>query len=335
MRTVVDQADFLPQEIRPAELLAEYETLVARDLKNMSNRGMLIELTACPACGSSAARPAFSRHDFKYVECGDCGTLWVCNRPSSELVRSFYRDSTAGHFWQERLAPATAAARAARIVRPRIEWMTDSLQEYHPHGKAISDVGTQLAIFAAQFGKLHGFPRKMIIAPLAAISSPGVEVIETPLEMLGLKDELDAVSLFDTLDRSSNVPALIDSVHSALVPGGLLFLTGILSSGFDIQTLWDKSATIFPPDRLNVFSATGLQELLQRHNFKILEFSTPGAFDLNMVARAHELDRSIVLPRFVETLLRHGEEDKLRFQSYLQSALLSSFGRVLAQKVAP
>jgi hypothetical protein len=82
-----------------------------------------------------------------------------------------------------------------------------------------------------------------------------------------------------------------------------------------------------------VFSATGLQALLARHGFEILEFSTPGAFDLKTVARAAEASPGLTLPRFVSTLLRHrGEDERLAFQHFLQSALLSSFGRVAARK---
>lgn len=332
MRTIFDQAGYLPQEVRPAELLAEYQQLVARDLKALSSREPLTEQAKCPGCGSSQSRPAFSRFGCDYVECTSCATLWVRKRPSASVVREFYKNSEAERFWQERLAPATVSARASRIVAPRIDWMTDSIQEYHPRARVIADVSTQLAIFADRFAGMKGFDRRIVIEPLASISVPGLEVVDRPIEELDHANTLDIVSLFDVADRSSDVEAVIGAVHRALGSGGLVFLTGILSTGFDIQTLWDRAATIFPPDRLNVFSVAGLTQLLERRGFEILEFSTPGAFDVKSVERACKNDPDIVLPRFVETLLRRGEDDHLRFQNFLQAALLSSFGRVVARK---
>jgi hypothetical protein len=333
MRTVIDNYDYIPQEIQPAELLAEYQRLVQRDLANLIARNPTVRVAACPACGASASRRAFARYGLDYSECVECGSLWVPDRLSPETVRSFYRDSEAERFWQERLARVTAAARIERIVKPRLEWMMDTIQEHRPKSRSLADVGTQLEAFAQSLSGLESFERVLAIEPLARTLPAQIEVVDQPLETLGITAAFDVVTLFDVLDRTSDVEALIDAVRRVLQPGGLVFITGMLASGFDIQTLWDRAEAIFPPDRLNVFSVKGLSALLARHDFEVLEFSTPGAFDVKSVARALERDPNLPLPRFVSVLLRHcGEDERQRFQSYLQSALLSSFGRVAARK---
>jgi SAM-dependent methyltransferase len=335
VRTVIDNPDFLPQDVRPAELLAQYKALVERDVGALFLRHATMRVASCPGCGAAAAKPAFARYGLKYLECDACGTLWIGDRPSSEVVRSFYRNSEAERFWQTHLARVTAEARIARIVKPRLEWMLDSIQEHRPRARAIADVGTQLDVFAEHLAALDRFARMTVVEPIAQLVAGRLEVIEESLDTAGLVDAFDVVALFDVLDRTSDVEALMGAAHRALEPGGLVFITGILASGFDVQVLWDRAEMIFPPDRLNAFSATGLEALIARHGFDILEFSTPGAFDLKTVARALDADPALPVPRFVSTLLRRrGEDEHLRFQNFLQSALLSSFARVLARKRA-
>lgn len=332
MRTVIDNRDFLAEDIRPDALLAEYKALVERDVAAMAPQaGATMPL--CPGCGADSATPAFSRYGFDYAECSACGTLWIVRRPPSAAIRAFYRTSDAERFWQTRLAEATADARASHIVAPRIDWMIDSIQEHRPDSAVVADVGTQLDVFASRLATLDRFQRRLIVDPVATVTASGVEVLDQPFESVGFDGVLDVASLYDVLDRTADPAELLTAVFRALKPGGLLFATGILASGFDIQTLWEKAETVFPPDRLNVFSVTGLQALLARHDFEILELSTPGAFDLKAVARAAEADPTLTLPRFVRTLLRHRDTaERQQFQAFLQSTLLSSFGRVLARK---
>ncbi len=333
MRTIVETVDYLPQDIRPADLMAEYKRLVARDVAELVVPAADVTVDACPGCGSTASEPAFERFGLGYADCSACGTLWVARRPPAAVLRAFYRDSEAERFWQSRLARATSSQRVHRIIEPRIDWLVDSVQEYRPDAAVMADVSTHLEVFAEHLARLQRFRRRLLIDPIAEVAADGLEIIAQPLETLGLEAELDAITLFDVLDHSSDADAVLAAAHRALKPGGLCFLTGILSSGFDIQVLWDRADTILPPDRLTMFSATGLQALLDRHGFETLEFSTPGAFDLKAVARAADADPALPLPRFVRTLLtRRDAVDHQRFQGFLQSALLSSFGRVLVRR---
>ncbi len=109
-------------------------------------------------------------------------------------------------------------------------------------------------------------------------------------------------------------------------PGGLCFLTSISISGFDLQVLWNNSNSIFPPDRMNVFSIEGLTALLERHGFECIELSTPGLLDVEIVANAYRQNPSMRLPRFVKYMLdKRDSETYQSFQEFLQRNRLSSF----------
>ena len=145
--------------------------------------------------------------------------------------------------------------------------------------------------------------------------------------------EVDVVTIFEVADRIADVNNLFEKIYGMLRENGLCFMTGILISGFDLQTLWDKAENIFPPDRLNVFSVEGLKTLFNRHNFECLEFSTPGILDVENTEKAVERDPNIKISRFMDYLLQNrGADTKQSFQEFLQQNLLSSYGRVLLKK---
>ena len=110
-------------------------------------------------------------------------------------------------------------------------------------------------------------------------------------------------------------------------------IINILISGFDLQTLWEDSENLYPPDRLNVFSVAGLKKLFERHGFECLEFSTPGILDVEIVAKALRKKPKCELPRFIKYILQSKNDNiKRAFQEFLQANLLSSYSRILVRK---
>jgi hypothetical protein len=72
---------------------------------------------------------------------------------------------------------------------------------------------------------------------------------------------------------------------------------------------------------------------VERAGLELVELSTPGQLDLQLVKHASEQDPSIQLPSFVRHLIDH--RDRLAhddFQAFLQKHRLSSHVRVAAKK---
>ena len=144
---------------------------------------------------------------------------------------------------------------------------------------------------------------------------------------------LGAVSAFEKIEHQHEPLALAGELAGLLAPGGLLFLTLRTRSGFDVQVLWDKAPYIFIPEHLNLLSIAGIRALLDRAGFDVVELSTPGQLDIELVRHARDADDSIELPRFLNELL--DQRDALAhddFQSFLQKHRLSSHVRVAAMK---
>ncbi len=334
MKNIVISDEFTAKDFKPSSLLKEYLQLTEKDTAVLFAKGL--KASACPGCGSAAGNKAFVKFGLNYQRCAQCRTLYVAPRPSDTDIERFYKDSAARRFWNDNVYKNTAGSRQAKIIKPRLQWIEDSTQEYLPKARTYVDINANQPGYIKEIGTLSVFQTKTLLNPLvpltAGADAPGVEVrAEAWWQAQG---QWDAVSLFEVLDHTSDVNALMGQVHGFLPQGGLCFLTAILASGFDISILGEHADNIYAPDRLNVFSAEGLKQLMARHGFEILEFSTPGILDVDMVARAVRDNVQVTLSPFLrDVVLNSDAEVRRSFQEFLQSNLLSSYGRMLIRKI--
>ncbi len=319
MKTVVSLQDLVDLEIHPGALLEEFHALTRSSVAALAS-GPLLDVP-CPACGGRGSSPAFSKLGLAYRLCGTCGSLFVSPRPAAAALAEYAQSSPAAIFWRERILDETRAARLDKLIRPRAEWVIDALAEHRPAARAGLDVSGQGLAFLTELGAQS--------PALGSLTS--ADPHETPWAIEGL----DFVTAFDALDRAPDVPALVAAVRATLKPGGLFFVTAPSISGFDLQVLWDRSPTITPPDKLNVLSMDGLSRLFRAPDWKLIELSTPGMFDVENVRQAMLATPGADWPRGVrEIVLQRDEAARLEFQEYLQRHRLASFARLVAERRA-
>jgi hypothetical protein len=148
----------------------------------------------------------------------------------------------------------------------------------------------------------------------------------------GNNHRVQAAVLLESLDRVDDPVKLLQAVAAKLNDGGLLFLTSLISSGFDLAVLGIRDLYLYPPDRANCFSLQGLERLLPRAGFVPIEISTPGILDVEIVQAHLRHDPAIPLSSFERALLASGEETQRAFQAFLQENRMSSFARIVGKK---
>lgn len=335
MKNIVISDEYNAVDLKPSELLQKYIALSEQDVRHRLSSSTL-KNCACPGCGSSRGVKSFEKFSLNYQECADCHTLYIAPRPSDETLNEYYLKGEARTFWREQLTKATDKKRKEKIIKPRFQWVLESTREYFPSAKVWMDVNTSQAGYIDAMADADIFDRKILLNPylrLEARDHERVNVVQQPWWQVRYKEEIDVVSLFEVADHTADAAGLFRSVYRMLKPDGLCFMTAILASGFDIQTLWNQADNLYPPDRLNVFTVKGLKALFEQNGFECLEFSTPGILDLEIVANALARNPQLDIPRFVRHLLENGSEEAKRgFQEFLQSAQLSSYGRILLRK---
>lgn len=332
MKNIVIFDDYHERDLKPPALLREYLRLSERDVAAFLLTAPLREVP-CPACRSSRTEAAFEKWGMAYKECDDCGTLYVSPRPDDEVLSRYDAESEARRYWRETLAPGSGDARREKIVKPRSEWVVDSTREHRPDARAYADVSTSQPAYVEELAEEGLFERVALVDPAIAPSETAVaRGVTVARSADGTTQRFDVVTLLEVADRTSDVESLFVRVLGMLGQGGLLFMTDVLASGFDIQMLWERAENVFPPDRLNVFTVEGLRALFERHGLEPLEFSTPGILDVEIVSAAVERDPGARLPRFARALLRRGPEVRRAFQEFLQAELFSSYGRALVKR---
>ena len=325
-------------EIRPQQLFNRYLELSQQDIARFFSNHKRFEEISCPACGSDQREPGLVKFDFIYVLCRRCGSLYLSPRPTAAMYDLYYQESESVQFWSTHFFKETAEARRQKIFRPRAQVVDQWSKECggEPGGGGLFvDIGSGYGIFLDEIKRLKRFDRILGIeqAPNLARTcrERGFEVIEKKIEEIAAR-EVEAVfaTAFEVLEHVFNPLEFLQSAGRVLRRGGILMFTTLTVSGFDIQVLWENSKSIYPPHHINLLSVEGMGRLIERSGMQLLDLSTPGELDVDIVKNICAENRVIQLPRFAASII--GASDKVRqnFQKFIRQNRLSSHIRVIA-----
>jgi hypothetical protein len=337
MKTIVSVQEISEFDIKPHAEVARWRALVEAEIaQRWADRSGWIHVD-WPTCKQKDAIPAFERYGIAYVECSACGSLYAPFRPSEDELWAWYRESAPARFWREQILLASEEARREKVTRPRTDWVLDGIAEYVPYARRLVDISPYgrglVDLLAAENTGLVDLVVAGMTADLEGVSTPRVHVQPTRVADLPGHGPADVIVAIDALDRAFDLGALVGAFEQLLAPGGLVFATATVASGFEIQTLWERSPTIIPPDKLNLPTVEGLQQIFAAPTWEIIELSTPGMFDVEMVRRAIEAEPDALWPRMVRALVeRTDAAGCTALVELLQSRRLTSFARLVVRK---
>lgn len=324
------------EEIRKRDVFNKYLELVEKDVKDFFEFNSFIE-TNCPACGSSDFFFEFEKLSFKYVSCKKCSTLFVNPRPPFEVLKEFYSNSPSTNFWVNEFFKPVAEMRRKKMFKPRAKYISKVIDKNK--SLVIGDIGAGFGLFLEELRKMLPDNRYIAIEPSGEMADICIgKELETKCMCLEDIDDLergfDLLTTFELSEHLFEPVSFFKKTYSLLKPEGCLCLTTLNGKGFDIMLLWEKSKSVAPPHHLNFFNPTSIRLLLERIGFEIIEISTPGMLDWDIVEGMIK-NEGIKQGKFWDLLAKEGSEMcKKELQNWIAKNNLSSHMRILAKKSA-
>ena len=295
-------------EIRPPGILEAFLTLAEADIPRFFPQRGRTEI-ACPACGGASA-PAFTKHGFQYDECPACLTLFVNPRPSAEAFFDYYRNADSCKFWATTFYKATAEARRETLWKPKSAAVRNALASLGCDNATVIDIGGGYGIFAEEYRRLTGC-EVVVVEPspelAAACRRRNLHVVEQFLETVTSADlpyGRRAFVSFELFEHLHDPGVFCGNLFRLMAPGDLLLFTTLSGTGLDIRVLWENSKAVSPPHHLNFLNPRSIKIFLERVGFRVLEVSTPGKLDVDILRN----NKSLIHDRFWRTFLEAGAE---------------------------
>jgi hypothetical protein len=332
MERAIVHSDLKKQEIQPQSLMDNYLDLLSKDIEKMLPLGSLQD-ASCPVTGEKEVKNHFSKMGMQYNISHTHGNIYISPRPSFEKLRQFYRKSEARKFWLTELWPQTQEIRQEKIILPQLEWAYGFIAQYS--GKKEMELAEYYPNHWGYYNsakEIFNESRYSLVEPLFDPEAADMSVQSLVTTEKVMDDSLDAVFLFEALDRSVDPLKLLQKASNSLKEGGLCFITSLMSSGFEVKLLAEKSEIFVPPERMNILSYEGMNALIEKtDSFNILEFSTPGVLDIpNVVDRLEDLNNSSFFKYIFDERQDLGIISS--FQDYLQINRLGTFARLVLRK---
>lgn len=325
-------------ELCPDDLLAGQEAAFARDIERLHQRISEFVEVDCPACGGTSSESKFEKFGFSFRSCSVCATIYMSPRPSPEVMADYYANSENYAYWAKYIFPASEATRREKIHKPWLDRVIGYCDRFEVPRGTLLEVGPGFGTFAEVTTSSGAFAEVIAIEPTpemaAACRMRGVHVIEKRVE--DVADDIRAVDVvvcFEVIEHLFDPAKFVLQCAALICPGGLLVLSCPNGLGFDIFMLGSKALAV-DAEHVNLFNPDSLSHLLDRAGFDVLEASTPGRLDAELVRDAVMMgDFDISSDPFLKRIMID-DWDRLGwpFQQFLAANNLSSHMWVAARR---
>jgi 2-polyprenyl-3-methyl-5-hydroxy-6-metoxy-1,4-benzoquinol methylase len=340
LMTKEKKINFSENDIRPKSLVDGQRKAFLADVASLiKNRNGFIKVP-CPSCGSAEYVQKFEKYGFTYVGCKKCETLYTNPRPTPKILDDFYAHSKGYEYWNKYTFPASEKMRRNKIFVPRVNRILDICKKYGVNTNSILEVGNGFGTFCEELLTRKIFRRVAGVEPTPDLAKTcrkkGIEVFESLFEKTKFKktDKFDIIANFEVIEHLFDPKEFIRKCNSLLKKGGLLVLTCPNSKGFDFEVL-GKECNNIDHEHLNYFNPKSIKLLALNNGFEVLEISTPGRLDAELVrTKILEGFFDVSNQKFLQTVLIDSW-DSLgeKFQDFLVENKLSSSMWMVAKKV--
>jgi len=233
-------------------------------------------MARCYLCDSANIAPAFTKNNYRYLRCRDCGLYRLdLEEPYQDFLNRYY---DKGYFTGDPKRCAYVNYRdEERTLKKNMHIYLDEILKYKKGGSLL-DVGSSIGFFL-ELAQDKGFDVRGIDVSAYAVKNavPTVKDAITRSDLLHADfapGSFDVITMFDVIEHLQDPRAELKKAHKLLKEGGILtFETGNQASLW--AKAWGKHWHFFaPPQHLFVYSAQHLKTLLDQAGFTIRSVSS-------------------------------------------------------------
>jgi 2-polyprenyl-3-methyl-5-hydroxy-6-metoxy-1,4-benzoquinol methylase len=250
----------------------------------------------CAICDSLEARPVYRKFDLTVSRCARCGLVLATPRATRDEIWGRY---SPGYFWDEYL-PAHGVV-DGRFDLARFDAVHAPMLELIAHDAApgrMLEVGTGAGFFMKAAERAGWNVAGIEVSQEAVVFARerlGLDVRQGSAEELRYPDgSFDLAVLFEVIEHLLDPLRALQSVRSAVKPGGRVLLSTPNFGALSRRILGRQWAVISPAEHLYYFTETSLARLLARAGFTDVRFERQyRGFDLQgtvNVGCTHEPD---------------------------------------------
>ena len=334
MRKVVLLNDLDISDIISNTLYKEYVQLLEEDVACTLSGKDLLNNIVCPACSEKGVKASYDNLGMIFNICSKCGSHYLNPRPEEDTLNNFYENSKACKFWRKETLNLSDS-NLYYIYGPRVHWISGLVDEFIVDEPRLLDIGTKYPYLIKHllsdeniFKDINVFDQKLFeckdLLPLE------VNVLD---DVYKCKQKVNVITAFETIERMTSPQKLFDWAKCICQQGGLLLLTTASCSGFEYQVLGDKAPNINPINRMNLFTIEALKKCIEDSGFELIELSTPGRLDVEIVRQIINSCEDVGVDPFWKYFFNFRDKHALHsLQTFLQMNLLSSHVRIAARK---
>jgi len=324
-------------EIRPLDVMVDQSAAMQHDVDWMNDRKAEFVRVACPACGGERATALYEKYGLDQVKCQDCSTQYITPRPTAKMLADFYGQSENYKYWAKYVFPASREVRQEKLFRPRAKKIGDVAKKILKESKNLTllEVGAAHGMFCEEAKKTGVFAKVVGIEPTPDLAQVcrdlGIHVIEAPYEQVALDEKVDVIAHFEVIEHLFDPKAFMDWSYEQCCSGGLVFLTCPNIEGFETSILGKHSGAV-DNEHMNLFTPSSLSLLMERCGFEVIEISTPGVLDVEIVQNA--ISDGLIKSSDIDPMLRAMMAPELgdQLQAFLTKNKLSSNMQIIARK---
>lgn len=300
---------YFEQELKIAEQFA-------RDhLKRSDKRGK------CVVCGGMLSG-FYEKWGIRYLRCVDCHS--VVADVEEDDVREYIQLKELKEIRLSNQYQENGTVNRQQRWEELLEWLKFRMFRYcgRSSGFSVLDYGTRWKGLVDLL-KESDFCESYELRDSILTDIKGTSVSEPPA---------DIVLALDYIQQKIRPVPFFREVHNNLKKDGLFILGVKAGSGFDILTLRENNKNTFPYEHVFMPSKEGISIMLEQTGFELLEFTTPGTFDLNYVKANKDglAEDDYFMQYFLKTATPSAEAD---FQRFIQKSGLSSYAQVIARRM--